>query len=202
MAFNVALTGGIASGKSTVAALLAEQGALLVDSDQLARELVEPGTPGLAAVVARFGDQVLDEQGHLDRKALGAVIFADATARADLNAILHPLVRQRRAEMLAAAADDAIVVSVIPLLVETGLADQFDAVVVVDVPEAVQVQRLTTRDGLTAEQALARIGAQASRDQRLACADWVIDNSGSCADLDRQVGVVWQQLLDKANALT
>ena len=133
MALQVALTGGIASGKTTVAALFAERGALLIDSDQLAREVVEPGTPGLAEVVARFGGQVLDDQGRLDRQALGAIVFADDVARADLNAIVHPGAAAR-AELLAEAGDDEVVISVIPLLVETGLADQFDAVVVVDLP--------------------------------------------------------------------
>lgn len=120
VAFSVALTGGIASGKTTVANLLAEHGALLIDSDQLAREVVEPGTPGLAQVVTRFGEQVLTQAGSLDRQALGDIVFADAAARADLNAIVHPLVRRRRAELIAQAAADQIVVSVIPLLVEPG----------------------------------------------------------------------------------
>ncbi|MGB3954663.1 MAG: dephospho-CoA kinase [Brooklawnia sp.] len=202
MALQVALTGGIASGKTTVAALFAERGALLIDSDQLAREVVEPGTPGLAEVVARFGGQVLDDQGRLDRQALGAIVFADDVARADLNAIVHPRVRQRRAELLAEAGDDEVVISVIPLLVETGLADQFDAVVVVDLPEAVQVERLMTRNGFSAEQAQARVEAQAARAERLAAADWVIDNSGAPDELDGQVQAVWRELRNKAAGLT
>lgn len=202
MALQVALTGGIASGKTTVAALFAERGALLIDSDQLAREVVEPGTPGLAEVVARFGGQVLDDQGRLDRQALGAIVFADDVARADLNAIVHPRVRQRRAELLAEAGDDEVVISVIPLLVETGLADQFDAVVVVDLPEAVQVERLMTRNGFSAEQAQARVEAQAARAERLAAADWVIDNSGAPDELDGQVQAVWRELHNKAAGLT
>lgn len=198
MAFSVALTGGIASGKTTVANLLAEHGALLIDSDQLAREVVEPGTPGLAQVVTRFGEQVLTQAGSLDRQALGDIVFADAAARADLNAIVHPLVRRRRAELIAQAAADQIVVSVIPLLVETGLVDQFDAVVVVDVPSQTQVARLVRRNDISPEQAQARLNAQASRAERLAAADWVVTNSGSRAELEAQVERLWSQMRSKA----
>lgn len=198
VAFSVALTGGIASGKTTVANLLAEHGALLIDSDQLAREVVEPGTPGLAQVVTRFGEQVLTQAGSLDRQALGDIVFADAAARADLNAIIHPLVRRRRAELIAQAAADQIVVSVIPLLVETGLVDQFDAVVVVDVPSQTQVARLVRRNDISPEQAQARLDAQASRAERLAAADWVVTNSGSRAELEAQVERLWSQMCGKA----
>lgn len=198
VAFSVALTGGIASGKTTVANLLAEHGALLIDSDQLAREVVEPGTPGLAQVVTRFGEQVLTQAGSLDRQALGDIVFADAAARADLNAIVHPLVRRRRAELIAQAAADQIVVSVIPLLVETGLVDQFDAVVVVDVPSQTQVARLVRRNDISPEQAQARLDAQASRAERLAAADWVVTNSGSRAELEAQVERLWSQMCGKA----
>ncbi len=198
MAFSVALTGGIASGKTTVANLLAEHGALLIDSDQLAREVVEPGTPGLAQVVTRFGEQVLTQAGSLDRQALGEIVFADAAARADLNAIIHPLVRRRRAELIAQAAAGRIVVSVIPLLVETGLVDQFDAVVVVDVPSQTQVARLVRRNDISPEQAQARLDAQASRAERLAAADWVVTNSGSRAELEAQVERLWSQMRSKA----
>ena len=198
VAFSVALTGGIASGKTTVANLLAEHGALLIDSDQLAREVVEPGTPGLAQVVTRFGEQVLTQTGRLDRQALGEIVFADAAARADLNAIVHPLVRRRRAELIAQAAAGRIVVSVIPLLVETGLVDQFDAVVVVDVPSQTQVARLVRRNDISQEQAQARLDAQASRAERLAAADWVVTNSGSRAELEAQVERLWSQMRSKA----
>ena len=198
MAFSVALTGGIASGKTTVANLLAEHGALLIDSDQLAREVVEPGTPGLAQVVTRFGEQVLTQTGRLDRQALGEIVFADAAARADLNAIIHPLVRRRRAELIAQAAAGRIVVSVIPLLVETGLVDQFDDVVVVDVPSQTQVARLVRRNDISPEQAQARLDAQASRAERLAAADWVVTNSGSRAELEAQVERLWSQMRSKA----
>lgn len=198
MAFSVALTGGIASGKTTVANLLAEHGALLIDSDQLAREVVEPGTSGLAQVVTRFGEQVLTQAGRLDRQALGETVFADAAARADLNAIIHPLVRRRRAELIAQAAAGQIVVSVIPLLVETGLVDQFDAVVVVDVPSQTQVARLVRRNDISQEQAQARLDAQASRAERLAAADWVVTNSGSRAELEAQVERLWLEMCSKA----
>lgn len=198
VAFSVALTGGIASGKTTVANLLAEHGALLIDSDQLAREVVEPGTSGLAQVVTRFGEQVLTQAGRLDRQALGEIVFADAAARADLNAIIHPLVRRRRAELIAQAAAGQIVVSVIPLLVETGLVDQFDAVVVVDVPSQTQVARLVRRNDISEEQAQARLDAQASRAERLAAADWVVTNSGSRAELEAQVERLWLEMCSKA----
>ncbi|MDI9627112.1 MAG: dephospho-CoA kinase [Acidobacteriota bacterium] len=198
MAFSVALTGGIASGKTTVANLLARHGALLIDSDQLAREVVEPGTPGLAQVVARFGEQVLTPAGGLDRQRLGELVFADPAARADLNAIIHPLVRRRRAEMIAAAAADQIVVSVIPLLVETWLVGQFDAVAVVDVPVQTQVERLVRRNDLSHEQAQARLDAQASRAERLAAADWVVTNSGSRAELEAQVARLWLEIRSRA----
>ena len=194
---RIGLTGGIGSGKSTVADLLAGHGAVIVDADVLAREVVEPGTPGLAAVAARFGEGVLRPDGSLDRPALGRIVFADDTARADLNAIIHPCVRalatERRAEALA-SDPDAVVVEVIPLLVESGLADAFDTVVVVDVDEEVQVQRVMRRDGLTREAALARLAAQATRAQRLAVAHEVVDTSGTMAQLAEQVEALWGRL--------
>ena len=195
VALSVALTGGIASGKTTVARLLADLGAVIIDSDVLAREVVAPGSPGLAAIVARFGTGVLDHAGALDRQALGEIIFADDRARADLNAITHPAVRARRAELMAAAPADAIAVSVIPLLVETGLVDAFDAVIVVDVPVELQIARLQARNGLTEQTAWARVEAQASRQQRLAVATWVIDNSGTREQLAVQVGAVWDAMI-------
>jgi dephospho-CoA kinase len=190
---RVGLTGGIASGKSTAAELLAERGAVLVDSDVLAREVVEPGTPGLAAVVERFGPEVL-RGGRLDRPALGRIVFADAAARRDLEAIVHPAVRARAAEVEAAAAPDQVVVHVIPLLVETGQADAFELVVVVDVDPAVQRTRLLGRGGLTPQEADDRIAAQASREARLAAADVVIDNDGTLADLERHVDDLWARI--------
>jgi dephospho-CoA kinase len=188
---RVGLTGGVASGKSTVAALLEEQGAVLVDADLLAREVVEPGTPGLAAVVDAFGTDVLTEDGRLDRPALGAVVFADEVARRRLEKLLHPLIRGRAAEIEAAAPPGALVVHDIPLLVETGQGDAFDAVLVVDVPVETQVDRMVRERGLSREDAEARVAAQAPREQRLAAATYVIDNTGTRDDLrDRVTEVV------------
>ncbi|WIY81629.1 dephospho-CoA kinase [Propionimicrobium sp. PCR01-08-3] len=192
---SVGLTGGIASGKTTVGKLLAERGALIIDSDLLAREVVESGTPGLAAIVERFGASVLASDGTLNRQALGALVFADERARADLNGIVHPAVRQRRAELIAAAVDGSIVVSVIPLLVETGMQDDFDKVIVVDLPVETQLERLQLRNGLDETDARSRIAAQATRQQRLSAADWVIENSGSYDHLRQQVDMVWDQLV-------
>lgn len=193
MRLHVGLTGGIASGKSAVAELLAGHGAMIIDSDLLARQVVEPGTPGLAAVVARFGPGVLAPDGSLDRPALGRIVFADPCARADLEAIVHPAVRSRAAELAAAALPGSVVVQVIPLLVETGQADDFDRVVVVDVDPAVQLARLRSRDGFSAAEAQARVAAQASRQGRLAAADDVIDNSGTPAELAEAVDRLWTE---------
>jgi dephospho-CoA kinase len=190
----VALTGGIASGKSSVATLLAARGAVIIDSDVLAREVVAAGTPLLRRVADRFGDAVLSPDGSLDRAALGRVVFADPDARHDLEALIHPAVRQRAAELQAEAPDGAVVVHVIPLLVETGQAGRFDHVVVVDVPESTQVERLRGRDGVDAEAAAMRMAAQATRAERLAAADIVIDNSGSRAALEHQVDDAWRRL--------
>ena len=197
---SVALTGGIGAGKTTVARLLAQRGAILIDSDVLSREVVEPGTPGLEAIVERFGPAVLAADGSLDRQALGTIIFADAQARADLNGIVHPEVRRRRAELIASAPDGSIVISVIPLLVEGGLQDGFDGVIVVDVPIDTQVDRLKARSDLDDQQARARVNAQASRDERLEVADWVIENSGSYDQLRQQVEVVWDALNKRLEA--
>lgn len=193
----VGLTGGIASGKSLVADLLAAKGAVIVDADVLAREAVEPGTPGLAAIRERFGDAVLGADGTLDRAALARIVFADAAARADLNAIVHPDVRRRAAEAAAHAPADAVVVEVIPLLVETGQGASFDVVVVVDAEPEEQVRRLGERNGLSRAEAQARIAAQASREERLAAADVVIDNTGDLAGLRAQVDALWSHLIDR-----
>lgn len=193
MTLAVGLTGGIASGKSTVARLLASYGAILIDSDVLAREVVAPGTPGLSEVVEAFGPSVLAADGSLDRAKLGALVFNDTAARRRLESIIHPRVRARAAEIQAAAPVDAVVVQDIPLLVETGQAPRFDAVVVVDAPEEVQLARLAER-GLSASDAKARIAAQATREQRRAVATHVIDNSGDLESLERQVRAVWAQL--------
>lgn len=195
----IGLTGGIASGKSSVADLLAARGAIVIDADLLAREVVEPGTPGLAAVVDRFGAGVLSPDGSLDRPALGRVVFADPRARRDLEAIIHPAVRSRAAALTAAAGDDAVVVQMIPLLVETGQEDSFDLVVVVDIPAETQLARVQARDGLGEDEALARMGAQASREARLAAADVVITNDGTLADLEAQVERLWRRRLAPAS---
>lgn len=194
----IGLTGGIASGKSTVADLLAARGAAVIDADRLARDVVEPGTSGLAAVVERFGPGVLAPDGSLDRPALGRLVFADPAARRDLEAIIHPAVRARAAALTAAAGEGAVVVQVIPLLVETGQQDAFDQVVVVDVPPQVQVARVQARDGLGEAEARARMAAQVSREARLAAADVVITNDGSLADLEVQVDRLWSRFHDGA----
>lgn len=194
MRLRVGLTGGIGSGKSEVARLLAAHGAVVIDSDVLAREVVAPGTEGLVEVVSAFGPGVLTPSGDLDRPALGRLVFADQAARVRLEAIVHPRVRRRAAEIEAAAAPDAVVVHDVPLLVETGQADRFDEVVVVDVPEEVQVERLARLRGMAEEDVRARIAAQASRTERLAAATVVVDNAGSLDELRRRVGQVWDGL--------
>lgn len=197
---RIGLTGGIGSGKSAVAELLRAMGAVIVDADVLAREVVEPGTRGLAAIVERFGGDVLSSDGSLDRSALGAVVFADGRARTDLNAIVHPLVRRRARELELAAweADpDAVVVHVIPLLVETGQTGRFDRVVVVDCPEQTQIERVMARSGLTRAEAEARVAAQASRVERLAAADVVITNDGTLDSLRREVERAWPLLVGR-----
>jgi dephospho-CoA kinase len=194
----VGLTGGIGSGKSTVASLLARRGAVIVDADALARDAVAPGTPGLSEVVARFGAGVVGARGELDRGALAAIVFADAAALADLNAIVHPWVRAAIAERLAGldgGAFDGVVVLEIPLLVESGRSYGASKVIVVDCPEDVARRRLVEERGMDEGDARRRMAAQASRAHRLAAADVVIDNSGSLADLERQVGEVWAELL-------
>jgi dephospho-CoA kinase len=191
---RVGLTGGIGSGKSTVSARLAQLGAVVIDADLLAREVVTAGSDGLAAIVAEFGPDVLTPAGELDRTALGRLVFGDVAARERLEAIVHPLVRRRAAEIEATAPADAVVVHDIPLLVETGQADRFDAIVVVDVDEDVQRGRLMASRGMTEDQARARIGAQASRRQRLAFADHVLVNNGSVADLMTAVDALWREL--------
>lgn len=191
---RIGLTGGIASGKSTVARKLEQLGAVTIDADVLARDVVALGTEGLKAVVARFGDSVLAADGSLDRRALVRIIFADPQTRADLNAIIHPLVRERAIELEAAAPAGSVVVHVIPLLVETGQQDKFDAVVVVDTTVEEQLRRLTRRDGLTRAEAEQRVAAQASREERLGAATHVIDSSGPVRETMRQVGELWRSL--------
>ena len=189
---RIGLTGGIGSGKSTVAALLAERGARVVDADRIAREVVEPGTPGLAAVVAEFGPDVLTAEGALDRAALAAVVFGDRAARARLDGIVHPLVRARAAELVAAAPADAVVVQDVPLLVETGQAASFDLVLVVEADADTRVARLVDR-GLTADDARARMASQATDEERRAVADVVLRNDGDRAALAAQVDRFWTE---------
>jgi dephospho-CoA kinase len=190
----VGLTGGVASGKSTVAAMLRDLGATVVDADVLAREVVEPGTPGLDAVVAEFGREVLGPHGQLDRARLGAIVFADPSRREALEAIVHPLVRARAHEIEGATPPGVLVVQDIPLLVETGQAPDFEVVVVVDVPEDVQVARAVSDRGWSEDEARARISAQATRQERLDAATHVIDNSGTLEDLRRRTAEVFGEL--------
>jgi dephospho-CoA kinase len=190
---KVGLTGGVGSGKSTVSALLADHGAVIIDADRIAREVVEPGTAGYDAVVARFGPDVVAADGRLDRPALAAVVFADDDARRDLNAIVHPLVGRRSAEVLAEVPEDAIVVFDVPLLVEGNLAAGYDDVVVVEADEATRLARLAER-GMPEADARARMAAQATDEQRRAVATELIDNSGSREALAAQVSDLWRRL--------
>lgn len=194
MGKRVGLTGGVASGKSTVAAMLSGLGAVVIDADLLAREVVARGTPGLAAVVEEFGEQVLTPEGDLDRPAMGALVFADEDARRRLERIIHPLVHERTVELEAAAGPDDVVVHDIPLLAESGRADTFDAVVVVDAPAELQVARMVEDRGWTREDAEARIAAQATREERLAVATHVVENTGTLEDLRHRVTEVFEEL--------
>jgi dephospho-CoA kinase len=195
---RVGLTGGIGSGKSTVSALLAAHGAVVIDYDLLAREAVEPGSPGLEAIAERFGTGVIAADGTLDRPALAAIVFADQAALTDLNAITHPAIWELAAARERAAGPDAIVVHDNPLLVEMGAAKHCDVVVVVDVPEDVQVARLVSSRGMSEDEARSRIAAQASRRQRTGAADLVIDNTGPMDELTLIVGGTWDELVSRA----
>jgi dephospho-CoA kinase len=194
---RIGLTGGIGSGKSTVAAQLAAHGAVIVDADRIAREVVAAGTPGLAAVVEAFGPDILTSGGELDRPALAAVVFADAGARARLDAIVHPLVRQRAGEVEGTASADAVVVHDVPLLVETGQAASYDLVLVVEADEEARVARLVGR-GLAESDARARIASQASDEERRAVADVVLDNRGTPGELAAQVDRFWRERVEPA----
>ncbi|MFD7092559.1 dephospho-CoA kinase [Streptomyces sp. NPDC059896] len=197
---RLGLTGGIGSGKSEVSRLLTGYGAVLIDSDRIAREVVEPGTPGLAAVVAEFGPDVLTPDGGLDRPKLGGIVFGDPDRLRALNAIVHPLVRARSAELEAAAGPDAIVVHDVPLLVENGMEALYDLVVVVDASPETQLDRLVRLRGMAESEARKRMEAQAGRERRRAAADVVIDNDGPLEQLEPQVRRVWQTLEDRAAA--
>ncbi|MEU8960412.1 dephospho-CoA kinase [Streptomyces sp. NPDC048491] len=195
---KVGLTGGIGAGKSEVSRLLVSYGAVLIDADRIAREVVEPGTPGLAAVVEAFGPAILTADGTLDRPGLGAIVFSDPDKLATLNTIVHPLVGARSAELEAAAGPDSVVIHDVPLLAENGLAPLYDLVVVVDATPQTQRDRLVRLRGMTPQEADARMAAQADREQRLAVADLVIDNDGPLAALEPQVRKVWTELLARA----
>jgi dephospho-CoA kinase len=198
--FKVGLTGGIGAGKSEVSRRLTAHGAVLIDADAIAREVVAPGTPGLARVIETFGTGVQRSDGSLDREKLGEIVFADPGRLAALNAIVHPLVGTRMAELENTAPPDAIVVHDVPLIAENNLASGFDLVVVVDAPPELQFDRLVRLRKMSAEQAKARMAAQATREQRLAIADVIIDNSASLEQLDHQVGDLWAELRRRAQA--
>ena len=195
---RVGLTGGIGAGKSEVSRRLGAQGAVIVDADLIAREVVAPGTDGLAEIVEAFGAGVLTPDGALDRVRLGDIVFADPDKLARLNAIVHPRVGARMRELEENAGQGVVVVHDVPLITENGLAGGYDAVVVVDVPPRVQLDRLVRLRGMSRAQAEARMAAQASREERLAIATIVVDNSGSLAELDRQVGELWAELRRRA----
>lgn len=197
---KVGLTGGIGAGKSEVSRLLVECGAVLIDADRIAREVVAPGTPGLAAVVETFGDGVLAADGSLDRPKLGSIVFTDPDRLAALNAIVHPLVGARSRELETAAPEDAVVVHDVPLLTENGLAPLYDVVVVVDAAPETQLDRLVRLRGMTEEDARARMATQATREQRREIADVVIDNDVPLADLKQRVKDVWADLERRARA--
>ncbi|MFD8817073.1 dephospho-CoA kinase [Streptomyces sp. NPDC059627] len=197
---KVGLTGGIGAGKSEVSRLLVGHGAVLIDADRIAREVVAPGTPGLAAVTEAFGPQVLAADGSLDRPKLGSIVFADPGRLAVLNSIVHPHVGDRSSELERAAAADAVVVHDVPLLAENGLAPLYDVVVVVDAAPGTQLDRLTRLRGMTEEDARARMAAQATREKRLEIADIVIDNDVPLEALRQRVGEVWADLVRRARA--
>ncbi|HWF83008.1 MAG TPA: dephospho-CoA kinase [Streptosporangiaceae bacterium] len=198
---RVGLTGGIGAGKSEVSRRLAAQGAIVIDADAIAREVVGPGTPGLEQVIAVFGPHMLRADGALDRERLGEVVFADPAKLAQLNGIVHPLVGKRMTELETTADADAIVVHDVPLIAENDLAPGYDVVVVVDTPPALQLDRLMKLRGMSEDQARARMAAQATRERRLAIAGFVIDNSGSLGELDRQVGDLWAELRRRVRRL-
>ncbi|MCX4566296.1 dephospho-CoA kinase [Streptomyces albogriseolus] len=195
---TVGLTGGIGAGKSEVSRLLVRHGAVLIDADRIAREVVEPGTPGLAAVVEAFGEEILAEDGSLDRPRLGALVFSDAEKLATLNSIVHPLVGARSRELEEAAPEDAVVVHDVPLLTENGLAPLYDVVIVVDASPGTQLDRLMRLRGMSEEDARARMAAQATREQRRAVADIVVDNDVPLDALERRVEEVWADLVRRA----
>ena len=201
----VGLTGGIGSGKSEVSRLLAAHGAVIVDADLIAREVVRPGSPGLSAVVGEFGSDVLAKDGSLDRDRMAAIVFADPDARARLNGIVHPLIGTRTFELIAAAAEadpHAVVVNDVPLLVEAGVQDRYDVIVVVATEPQTQIARLVEQRGMTEADATARIAAQAPLADKIAIADYVIDNDGDRTALAQRVREVWADLAVRAGRTT
>jgi dephospho-CoA kinase len=190
---RVGLTGGLGAGKSTVAGLLAQHGAIVIDADAIAREVVRAGTPGFAAVVERFGPDVVGADGELDRARLAKIVFADETARSDLNGIVHPLVGERSMQIMANPPDGAMVVYDVPLLAEGGMADGFDVVVVVEADLATRLRRLEER-GLPEADARARIAAQATDEQRRAIADEIVRNDGTEQELADRIRELWPRL--------
>ncbi|MFD9220754.1 dephospho-CoA kinase [Streptomyces sp. NPDC060064] len=197
---KVGLTGGIGAGKSEVSRLLVSYGAVLIDADKIAREVVEPGTPGLAAVVEAFGPEILAADGTLDRPRLGSIVFSDPDRLAALNAIVHPLVGARSMELEGTAGPDAVVIHDVPLLTENNLAPLYDLVIVVDASPETQLDRLVRLRGMAESEARARMAAQATREQRRAIADLVIDNDGPLEQLEPQVRKVWAELTRRAAA--
>ncbi|MFE5757138.1 dephospho-CoA kinase [Streptomyces massasporeus] len=197
---KVGLTGGIGAGKSEVSRLLVACGAVLIDADRIAREVVAPGTPGLASVVEAFGEEILAADGSLDRPRLGAIVFSDAEKLSTLNAIVHPLVGARSRELEEAAAEDAVVLHDVPLLTENGLAPLYDLVIVVDAAPETQLDRLVRLRGMTEEDARARMAAQATREQRREIADIVIDNDVPLEELEQRVKDVWAELVRRSQA--
>ncbi|MCF2530455.1 dephospho-CoA kinase [Yinghuangia soli] len=195
---NVGLTGGIGSGKSEVSRRLAAYGAVVIDSDLIAREVVAVGTPGLAALTAEFGADILAADGSLDRPRLGSLVFADPDKLARLNAIVHPLVGARAAELTKAAGDGAVLVNDVPLLTENKLEKLYDIVVVVDAAPETQLDRLIRLRGMTETDARNRMAAQAARADRLAIADIVIDNDGPMEALEPQLRALWERLTGEA----
>lgn len=197
MTTRVGLTGGVASGKSTVATMLEELGSVVIDADALAREVVAKGSPGLAAVVQEFGEGLLGADGELDRPAMGRLVFNDEEARKRLEAIVHPLVFERIVELEEQAPQDAVVVHDIPLLAESGRAETFAAVIVVDVPPELQVDRMTRDRGWTDADARSRIAAQATREDRLSVATHVVENTGTREDLRDRVAEVFSDVVSE-----
>jgi dephospho-CoA kinase len=188
---RIGLSGGIGAGKSTVSSTLSDLGGVVVDGDVISREVVEPGTEGLAKLVDAFGEQILSDDGSLNRPALAAIAFSDEEKRQTLNGIVHPLVGKRRSELIASAGEDAVVVEDIPLLVESGMAPMFPLVVIVNTDEDLRVKRLIEHRGFTEEDARARIAAQATEEQRRAVADVWLDNTGSTEELVEQARELW-----------